>query len=68
MGLTKAADGREMTAVDAMSISHLSKTYLDSIIRALSATINVDLGAIHKSHNVNFRLCDYTPQHCGCHQ
>lgn len=51
-------------------------TYLDSILGALSATINVDLGAIHKSHNVNFRLCDYTPDTasassengCGAHR
>ena len=54
-----------MTAVVAMFIDHPSKTYLDSIIGALSATINVDLGAIHKSHIVNFGLCDCTPDTAG---
>jgi len=50
--------------------------HLDSILDALSATIDVDLGTIHQSRNINFRLCDYTPHTasptnengCGAHR
>lgn len=54
----------------------VTTSHVDSVFRALSATTNVGLGTIHKSHNINFRMCDYTPETasatsengCGAHR
>ncbi|RMZ76174.1 hypothetical protein DV737_g4948, partial [Chaetothyriales sp. CBS 132003] len=35
--------------------------YLDSVLDTLSAAIDADLGKIHKTRNMNVRLCDYSP-------
>ncbi|KAI1455720.1 hypothetical protein F4805DRAFT_435320, partial [Annulohypoxylon moriforme] len=46
------------------------------MLSTLSAAINADLAPLHKSQNLNFRLCDYTPETaapesengCGAHR
>ncbi|KAI5918994.1 oxidoreductase [Camillea tinctor] len=54
----------------------LTTKHLDQILASLGAAIGVDLFPIHKTRNINFRLCDYTPDTaapesqngCGAHR
>ncbi|KAI1489809.1 oxidoreductase [Biscogniauxia mediterranea] len=54
----------------------LTTKHLDQVLTSLGAAVGVDLFPIHKTRNINFRLCDYTPDTaapesrngCGAHR
>ncbi|KAI1802167.1 Clavaminate synthase-like protein [Daldinia bambusicola] len=57
--------------------SELATTHLDNMLSMLGAAAgSVDLFPLHRSRNINFRLCDYTPataapeneNGCGAHR
>ncbi|XXG95720.1 hypothetical protein Hte_001990 [Hypoxylon texense] len=56
--------------------SELTSKHLDHMLSVLGAAIGADLFPLHRSRNINFRLCDYTPDTaapqsengCGAHR
>lgn len=55
--------------------SNITATYMPTILSGLSTVAGADLIPLHKSRNINFRICDYTPSTadpnstngCGAH-
>lgn len=55
--------------------SGIAATYIPKILSGLSTIAEADLISLHKSQNINFRICDYTPatadpnstNGCGAH-
>ncbi|KAI1473957.1 Clavaminate synthase-like protein [Daldinia eschscholtzii] len=56
--------------------SELSANHVDSMLSKLGTSVGIDLLPLHRSRNINFRLCDYTPttaaprskNGCGAHR
>ncbi|KAI1406078.1 Clavaminate synthase-like protein [Hypoxylon fuscum] len=56
--------------------SELTTKHLDNMLSMLGAAVGVDLFPLHRSRNLNFRLCDYPPataapeseNGCGAHR
>lgn len=56
--------------------SELTAKHLDHLLSMLGSAIGTDLFPLHRSRNINFRLCDYTPDTaapqsengCGAHR
>ncbi|KAI0889958.1 Clavaminate synthase-like protein [Annulohypoxylon maeteangense] len=56
--------------------TELTSKHLEPMLATLGAAIDADLSPLHKSQNLNFRLCDYAPETaapasengCGAHR